>query len=83
MIQNASDNLVNVATAARRLGLTPQRVGQLVRAGALAGARVAGHLIIAREDVERLAAERDVRRAASASRSARRPRRPAAGQEAA
>ena len=46
--------------AASRLGgLTPQRVGQLVREGRLDGRRVGGRLMLARTSVEALRAARD------------------------
>ena len=62
-----SQELLTPAQAARRLGVTPQRVRQLLNAGSLlCVATPLGRLVDAK-DVDRLAAERQRRREALAS----------------
>lgn len=60
--------LLQSGDVARRLGISPERVRQLENAGKLPAKRTAsGHRIFRTEDVERLAAEREMREAASAA----------------
>jgi hypothetical protein len=49
-------NYVSQAEAARRLGLTRQRVSILVKTGRLKGKVIAGHPVVSEQDLDRFAA---------------------------
>ncbi len=54
-----TSDFVSIVEAAKVLGLTKQRVHQLVNSGELQAKRVAGHWLVILSDVERLKAARE------------------------
>jgi excisionase family DNA binding protein len=66
--QTPAPTLVSTRRAAAKLGVTGERVRQLIAAGQLAGAKLGDAWLLDEADVDRLAAERAAARAARAGR---------------